>query len=45
MDVNVVLDLDDLKKRLCADCRLVMEKYLKELAIAELLEETKKADE
>jgi len=41
MEVKVVLNLDELKKRLCKDCQQVMSSYLKELAVEKLLEETK----
>ena len=42
MEVKVILDLDILKQRLCAKCQAKMDKYLKELAVAQLLEESKK---
>ena len=44
MEVKVVLDLDELKKRLCPACKEAMDKYLKELAVAQLMAETKKDD-
>jgi len=44
MEVKVILDLDVLKKRLCSECQAEMDKYLKELAVAQLMEETKKTD-
>ncbi len=44
MEVKVILDLDELKKRLCPKCQAEMDRYLKELAVAQLLEETKKSN-
>jgi len=44
MQVHVTLDLDELKKRLCPACKEAMDKYLKELAVAQLMAETKKDD-
>jgi len=44
MQVHVTLDLDELKKRLCPKCKATMDKYLKELAVAQLMAETKKID-
>ena len=41
MEVKVILDLDILKQRLCPDCKEEMDKYLKELAVAQLLAESK----
>jgi len=42
MEVKVVLNLDELKKRLCKDCQEVMNNYLKELAVQQLLADTQK---
>jgi len=40
MDVKITLDLEELKRRLCPACQAAMEKYLKELAAAQLLKDT-----
>ena len=42
MEVKIVLNLDELRKRLCKDCQEVMDNYLKELSIAQLVADTKK---
>lgn len=42
MEVKVVLNLDELKKRLCKDCQAEMDNYLKELAIEQLQKDTQK---
>jgi len=41
MEVKVVLDLNELRNKLCPECQTTMDKYLKELAVAKLIEETK----
>lgn len=41
MEVKIVLNLDELRKRLCKDCQQTMDAYLKELAVAKLIEESK----
>jgi len=42
MQVKVALDLDELKKRLCPDCKKITDDYLKELAIEALQQDVKK---
>lgn len=44
MDVKVTIDLEELKKRLCPDCRKAMDNYLKELAAKALSQETQDSD-
>lgn len=44
MEVKIEFDLDKLKERLCDDCKLAMDKYLKELAVAQLLKDTEVKD-
>ena len=45
MNVKVVLDLEELKKRLCPDCQKTMDYYLKELAIEALSKDVKGSPE
>jgi len=44
MDVQITLDLQILKKRLCPECRKTMDRYLKELAIEALQKDTEKKE-
>lgn len=39
MEVKVTVDLEELKRRLCPDCRKAMDNYLKELASKALSQE------